>query len=1821
MDFLLRNIFENVDIPGSQTVFDYYMNPAKELAFRPWAENVPLFCYNKDLPFHELVVPTVEIIRQSYYLEHLICKEKQVFFTGAAGIGKSMIIQRLLANMQKSQSLVPVQLTFSAYTSSLASQLSIEENLQKKRRDLYGAQVGQKIVIFIDDVNMPALDKYGTAPPIELLRLLVDKHGFYDREKLYWKSLEDTTIICSAVGQEGGRNALCPRFTRKFNIVCLSQPNKNTLQLVFQTLITDFMKDGKVLETVQTALQDLINGTIDFYQTITEQLKPTPSHFYYVFTMRDISKVFQGMMMVKPATIKNVDVLSKLWVHELSRVFADKVQNKADKEFIGKLAAQLSSKYLKTVWEYDDVMVKGRLIWTDTLKLNTQDCCYEETKDIANLRSVLNEKLENYNTKNNSNLEIVFFDEAIDHILRISRVLRQPKGNVMLIGTKNSGKAVLVKLASFMQNLARKEIENKKDESGDIIRNLLKEAIQFSGVKGEQLCLLLKDSLIPTEGCFDYINSLLLNGEIPNIFSTEERDKIVGELRPKIAELKRDESRESIYIFLVERIRKNLRICLCMSSNEQAFKTRCRNFPALINCCQINWFMPWPSSAILSISSQKLLELENTEKATKDSFAEILVEIHKSAEAEAELVFAEENTKIYITPQCCIDIPNLYSEILTKKQKEYTDQKAKIKGGLDKLQDVIRKNSEMKKRIEELQPRLKERSEILENAQKKTSEDNNQLGEKERAAAIQGEKVAEISKKVKAISDEIEAELSGIKPEFDAIMNEVKQLDRKSIIEIKGTNTPNQIIVTVMEAVMTLLEEKSDWNNIKYILSDSGEFVNKLVSFGDKITSVPESTIKKLRETYISNKEFDADQAGNKAIAAKTFVKWVKTMNSYYDIIKKVDPKKKSYDELKAGLDVENAILAEKAREANEAKSKILKSKTDSETLQADRNKFSDEMSLTRRRQTRGEELIGILTEEATRWRKKESLLQDELDNLDGNAFLFAACISYLGPFPGSSREKLLAHWRESVIQHKIQCYHDFSFSTSMFEPATLSEWQSNGLPNDKVSFENAIIAMESLHYPLIIDPQYQASKWLKNIHKKAGLIVISVLTTENLKSLVGYIKVGKHVLIEGVEESLDPFIEPILEKQVYQNEGGVKFLKMPGKNIEYNSNFRLFMTTKLAHPHYMPETCSKVALINFTITSKGLEEQLLGELAKIENPDMETKLEELVKQLTNDKKTLFDSEENILKQLTNSSLEQVLDEDTTIDTLKNIKATSSEATARSEETAKMEAQVTKLKESYRTVAIRCSTLFFIIMDMMKIDSMYQYSLEYIKQVILAAIDKSPKGRTEEERINILTDYITRAIFANISRGLAQIHKKIFAFFICTKIKKLEGIINEKEWKLFIHGAKAIKKDVSPNPLEKYINNETWEFAICLEKKLPEKFGGLIKDFTESKEIWEKFAAQQEVLIDKLPGKWESKLGPFERLLILKIFKPHKLMMGVIDYIRKEMGQFYVESYAGNIDETYQESKRLIPIVLILSPGIDPTYIVTKLAEEHRPKDKLTILSLGQGQGATALAAIQTADSKGNWLLLNNCHLMKSWLKELPNAIDALKDSKTGSEDFRLILASFPTEYFPNAILQNSVKFAVEPYRGLKANLKHYYQELPQAKFSGCTKKPNEWQKLLFSLYLFHAIVKERCKFGSFGFNQCYDFNQNDLESSSAILQKMLEEQENIPWDSLIYSIGQMNYCGHVTDEFDHRCLLSILRNYISPEILTEGHKFSSNGIYYPANFDTIDDYKQYIDSLPINDPTEVFGIPEYANIPNQINDSNNLIQEILKVHKKDLEE
>eukprot|EP00116_Pleurobrachia_bachei_P000174 sb/3460436/ len=1770
------------------------------------------------IPYFDLMVPTIDTTRFGYLMDKLLALNRPILFTGSTGVGKSVIAKQRLYELSEQQNYVPAFMNFSAQTNSFRTQEIIENKLEKKRKNILGAPKDKRVVILVDDLNMPKLEQYGAQPPIELLRQFQDFRGFYDRDKLFWKEVQDVILAAACAPPGGGRNPVTPRFIRHFSMFSIPSAADFTLKTIFLSITKGFLQEFPPI--VKEMAGSIVNAAVEIYARMSTDLLPTPAKAHYIFNLRDLSKLVQGILQADVGYIREAPIMFRLFCHESLRVFHDRLIDNTDKRFFCDILSQMSSKHFNQDYAAE-TFEKKPIIFGDFMKVGAEakDRLYEDIKDMDKLQRILNDYLDDYNMSCPKEMKLVFFLDAIQHISRIARMVRQPRGNALLVGVGGCGKQSLTRLACHMSGYKCIQIELTRGYNYDSFHEDLKGLYHSAGVEGNNTVFLFTDTQIVVEEFLEDINNILNSGEISNLFPPEEFEAIINAVRPKAKEAGVLESdRDGIYDHFISRVRDNLHIVLCMSPVGDSFRTRCRMFPSIVNCCTIDWFTQWPKEALLSVS--------NT------FFAD--VDIGVSDEVKSALFFSELRRHVYTTPTSYLELINLYLSMLNDKRKQLCAARDRVDNGLKKLLETNDLVANMEVELTALGPELKRKSEDTDILMVKLEKDQVEA-DKVRAVVSEEEAIAkEKADETEAIAEDAQRDLDEALPLLYAANKALDSLDKSDIAEVRVFANPPEMVMVVMEAVCILLGSKPDWASAKGLLGDS-TFLSRLTNY-DK-DNIPDKILRTLKK-YIDNPKFVPEIVEKTSKACRSLCLWVRAIDSYAHVFRTVEPKRQKLEGAQAELAVVQEELAKKQASLKEVEDKIKELQDSFEASVREKETLQRNIALTAARLKRAGKLVTALGDEQVRWAETVEAFQREIDNVAGNVFIASACVAYYGPFTSKYREMLVTEWVERCQELGIPVSQDFSLVSTLADPFEIRQWNLEGLPRDNVSTENAVLVTKGRRWPLMIDPQDQANRWIVGRERKNGLKVVKLTDKNLLRTLENAIRIGLPVLIEEVGETLDPALEPILLKQTFV-QGGRLLIRLGDSDVDYDKNFRFYMTSKMSNPHYMPEIFIKVTIINFTVTRLGLEDQLLADVVRLERPDLEEQRNALIMKINADKQKLKDIEDKILKMLFHSE-GNILDDEELIETLNDSKVMSKEINKRLKEAEETEEMISKARAKYLPVATRGSVIYFVTADLSEIDPMYQYSLKYFTSLFVRVIETAEKASDLEKRLNILMDGITLTMYNNIGRGLFERHKVCFSFMLCVEIMKQAETLTMEEWNFFIRGLPPLDKERPKKPVMcTFMDDATWDLLVDVEEAMP-MYSGITNDIrltpvkvNVGSYVMELNPAKFDGYIDNVPeppedlsteeippgapkGHWQKRLTKFQQLTLVKYFKPEALSECLNTFVVENLGKAFVENPPQHLGALYDDMSKAVPLIFVLSSGSDPMAAFLRFAREREYEERVHSISLGQGQGPVAEKLIFAALKTGDWVFLQNCHLAKSWMLSMEEIIKnfSIPDADI-HDDFRLFLSSMPAPFFPVSVLQNGIKVTSEPPKGLRSNLRRAFGELTKGDFEDHILKA-DWCKIVFGICFFHAVVLERRKFGPLAFNIPYEFADSDRECAIDNF-KLFTADGELPWDALQFITAEITYGGRVTDAWDQRVLKVVLERFFQPSSLEPGYLYCSSDLYHPLETISLENYKDYIEELPIIDPPEIFDMYQNANISFQKKESMFMVNTILEVQPR----
>lgn len=1855
IESFIRNKFTEIKLENNQNIMEYYYDFHKN-EFMKYSEEKN-YIFDKDAQFFSIFVPTIDTIRYSNLIEMMMRARNNLFIAGETGAGKTAIILNVIKKLVCAEELTTIQINFSARSSSENTQKTLESKLDRKKgkKILFG-KGGKQLSVFIDDVNMPEPNEFGAHPPIELLRQYLDLGGFYDRPKLFWKSIEDTSLVVAGGPPTGGRSKLTDRFNRHFTILNIPQQSKQVMITIYESILKGFLQTNGFHDNVYKLSLEASIAAIDVFEFACENMKPIPANPHYLFNIRDVSKVFQGILMITKNVCKDADHFVKLWIHENQRIFGDRLTNEVDyKLFQDNLAAIAKNKFKIPNLNTDDIIKNQTVLFGEIQKGDNPERPYDEIRDVKDLNKKLNFFLEMYNKNNKKNmLTLVFFEYAVVHILRICRILRQPRGNMLLIGNGGSGKQTLCKFSAYIMNSQLSTFNPTRNYRINDFRKDIKDFIAQAGAYRKNVVLLLTDNNVMSDFILEDISSILNTGEIANLFDGQsEWPNLSIAVSDYLKSIGKADTQEAVYETFVNQTREFLHIFFCTSPVGDTFRLRIRKFPSLINCSTLDWFTKWPKEALVSCCSRLYSQLTQYPENVRDSLIRMSVQAHLDIEALTEKYFTELSRRVYITPKSFLDMNSLLFELVSKKKGDVDSSIKRLSDGIKKLEKTHTDIIKVEEDLRILEPEIKKKEEeanIAKIANLKKQEEVNA------SAAIVYEKQSHAMK----MNVSIEAQVQRIKrekEEMDLELSEVvkevlKEVNANFVSNVRASKPTVEERRLILEAAVLILtgNKVSAANDLT---NQIGKNKDKIINFREFIDKgeISDNTFlefKKYIEVLIpplfqnvTNGDTLLEKIQNKTSSIyKTLFWWGQAFVTYYELEKKLQPIRKIIDEKTKELKTLERECALMKEELDKLQADLFKLNSEQEELMKKIDHLKKEIDLNNRRKINAGKLVGLLGDEGERWKQQLISLTENSQNFLGNIFVSAMSVAYLGPFTGVYRKPQISSWiYMSTNEYNLKVNKDYSLENILSDPVEIRNWNISGLPSDSVSTQNGIIFFTNPKYPLLIDPQMQGNLWIKKLLKKNNLNTYKGEVKDDqfkkqMEKIALDIMRGFPVLVENIGEKIDASFNNLISKAYFDSGNGFS-IDFNGNLIEFNKNFSIFFTTKLSNPHFSPEIFLKMNIINFTVTFEGLCEQLLGEVFKKERREKYEERDKLIEEMGQNNAKLQEYGKIILQKLAEANEEAILDDEVLIETLENAKTSSDIVKVKTSENAIIEKEINNIRDEYIPVSTRGSILYLVIVDLGIIDSMYQFSLDYFKKIFSQSIEKAPLSDNVKERVEILERKITEDIYKNIKRGIFESHKTIFSYLIAVYIKKVANVITDDEWNFFLKGPSAFDKtDLLENPDKNYFSDVSWDSILYLEKKLNVRnLSRYIKDdllkyqvFYENVSEYSDFKNMPHY--DNLKQYFHTN---FNFLNLVKIFRGDKVLYFVKKYISLEIGEFFIDNSPPKIEDLYAESDHQTPIIFILSQGADPTntliefnrkFIIGQNDEGKPIVPEMEIISLGQGQGDKAKDGILEARKNGKWIVLANCHLYTTWMGELSNIVQMIQEDEgelETNENFRLWLTSMPNKDFPVSILQNSLKLTTEPPSGIKGNIKKLFDEINEEKLNQCNKK-DKFPKIVFSLSVFHAVLQERKKYGPIGFNIRYDFNLADFETSMKLISVYLDEadEEFIPWSTIIYLIGEINYGGRVTDNFDRDTMTKTLEKFLNEDKLFEpDFKFSKSGKYYPPSFNTIQQYNEYIDSLPIFDEPDLFGLNENANIIYQIQESEKIINSLLLVMPK----
>ncbi|CRG84277.1 Dynein heavy chain, cytoplasmic [Talaromyces islandicus] len=1775
--------FSTIDPPPlgeSSALIDYDVSLPKA-EWITWQSQVPSVEINThSITQTDVIIPTLDTVRHEDVLYSWLAEHKPLLLCGPPGSGKTMT---LFSALRKLPNMEVVGLNFSSATTPDLLIKTFEQYCEY-RKTLNGVimspnQIGRWLVIFCDEINLPAPDRYGTQRAISFLRQLVEQNGFWRTADKTWVTLDRIQFVgaCNPP-TDAGRTPMGERFLRHAPLMMVDYPGELSLNQIYGTFNSAILK---IVPTLRGYADALTKAMVQFY--LESQSRFTPKiQPHYVYSPRELTRWVRGVYeAIKPLESLSVEGLVRIWAHEALRLFQDRLVAEEERKWTDDSVRRIALEHFPTIDE--EQALKGPILFSNWLSKNYVPVEQEQLRDFvkARLKTFCEEEVD---------VPLVLFNDVLEHALRIDRVFRQPQGHLILIGVSGSGKTTLSRFVAWMNGLKIFQIKVHGKYSSEDFDEDLRNVLRRAGCKGEKICFIMDESNVLDSGFLERMNTLLANAEVPE--GAQRQGLIL-------------DSQEELYRWFTQQIVKNLHVVFTMNPPEDGLSSKAATSPALFNRCVLNWFGDWSDQALFQVGSELTQSVDldkpnftapdsipvayrdlNLPASHREAIVNSMVYIHYSLQKFNQRLQKQQGRTTYLTPRHYLDFVAQYVKLFNEKREDLEEQQRHLNVGLEKLRDTVDKVRDLRVSLAEKKTQLEKKdAEANEKLQRMVADQREAEQRKSASLEIQAaleKQEQEVAKR----KDVVLHDLARAEPAVLEAQKSVSNIKRQHLTEVRSMGNPPASVRLTLEAVCTLLGHKVDsWKTIQGLIRRD-DFIASIVNYDNERQMTRNHRVK-MKNEFLSKDDFTYERVNHASKACGPLVQWVEAQVNYSEILDRVGPLREEVDQLE-----EQALQTKAEAQAIEntiqgLESSIATYKTEYAALISETQAIKTEMGRVQFKVDRSVRLLDSLASERERWEEGSKSFETQISTLVGDVLIAAAFLAYAGLYDQQFRKAMVDDWVNQLAQSGITFKPHNPITEYLSNADERLAWQSNSLPVDDLCTENAIVLKRFNRYPLIIDPSGRITEFLQKESKERKLTVTSFLDDSFVKQLESALRFGNPILIQDAEH-LDPILNHVLNKE-YQKTGGRVLIQLGKQEIDFSPSFKLFLSTRDPSATFPPDICSRTTFVNFTVTQSSLQTQSLNEVLKVERPDVDERRTNLIKLQGEFKIHLRQLEKRLLQAL-NESRGNILDDDNVIETLETLKKEAAEITKKMSETEGVMSEVDSITLEYNIIARACSAVFAVLEQLHHINHFYQFSLQYFVDIFNSVLHGNKKLAQEKNhaaRVDIIMKDLFITTYQRTSLGMLQKDRITLAMLLAQAApysmdKSIIDVILDES----IEGTDLSTDTEAKDQVLTRLSNMSL-------------FKSYIPNISE--EAWNAFFTE-ELAENFVPPVWEENIEPMNQelrsLLLVKLCRMDRFVPVAERFVAAVFGRELYEG-SGDLKHVVEQVTATAPIALSSSPGFDASYKVDGLVE--RMHATCANIAMGSNEGVeSADKAISNAAAAGTWVLVKNVHLAPSWLQSLEKRLDSLKPHK----EFRLFLSMETSPKIPVNLLRASRVLMFEQPAGVRANMKDSLSSLSLR----ASKPPVEKARVYLLLSFLHAVIQERLRYATnLGWKGFWEFNDSDYECSAFIIDSWIDSvaqgrsnvaPQKLPWD-MICTLVTETYGGKIDDSGDFQQLESLVSKFLTPAAFEDEHKLVSgvendDCLALPGTT-SMRDFTEWVNRLPEREPPTYLGLPANA--------------------------
>lgn len=1653
---------------------------AGELKLRPLSMSMPQITLEPhEVILPDLMIPTVDTMKHERLILDLLYAGKSPILCGPPGSGKTMTIFNALKNSKKFDL---IGLTFSKETTvaSFLDTLKHHTTITETAKGilLKPKSLSKDLVVFCDEINLPEADEYGAQPVILLLRQLLEKKGYWDVSSHRWVSLERIHVAGACNPPDNGsRKALSERFTRHTSVISIDYPGKNSLLHIYEVFFKAVLKLAPELRGYS---KEFAHASVQLYYSCKERFSSTV-YSHYIYSPRELTRLIKGLYYILTnSSIRALSQLIECWVYECLRLYSDRLVCDEDKKAFDKII-------IETTTEYFPNQIENYYEIRDNLLCNWVSLEYEKT-DRRELSFFVRERLKTFNEEELESTLIVH-DSMLDHMVRIDRALKQDQGHCILVGPSRSGKRSLTRFVSWMNGIEVIPLTLHRNFHISDFDKFLRNILSRCTAGGQKILLLIDDSSILESSFIERMNTLLANSDVPGLFEAEERTKLIADLSQKAEEigLLLDED-EELYSWFTQLISRNLHVVFSINDPNSESATNVINSPALFNRCVLNWMGEWSDQTLAQVGT-KIIEWMPLSSSLDGSDPEMLSKSGTATPLSKKIVdvailffknFQVLNLGRQATPGQFLDQLKTFQDIYSRKISELEKSQRFIATGLDTMKESVLRIRELNELFSEKEKELRSKEQqgrkTLDNMLSTQNE-----AERRHEATVEIRKI--LSAQEKELSSQrarIMSDLASIEPQVLEAQRGVNNIKKQHMTEIRSMfNPPNNVKLTLEAVCLILGYHSKEWRDIQSFVRKD-EFISSIVQYDTEM--MMNATIRDfIKKEYLMKPGFNFEAVNHASKACGPLFQWVVAQVEYSTILNTISPLKNDVAKIEKEMIQTKARLLASEDMISDYRDLMESSKREYSNIIRETEAIKAELSAVEHKVSRSRKLLDSLASENERWSSSTVTFKELRQNIVGDCLLSSLFISYCGAKDRKTRLELISSWKKHLGELSVSYDQNYTFCNHLVDFQERSRWFSNGLPDDYTCIENFYILFNSLHYPFVVDPELKVFHALRR-HFGNTIAMTSFLDSGFVKKLENMLRFGGCIIIQD-GEFYDPIISKLIAKE-FRKTGGKETIQIGDRDIDIDPNFFMVIFTRDASWSIPLFLRARMSIVDFTVDKNSIEPQALEIALECQKPELHEKRKALA-QLNGEYKLRLSCLEKELLEALNSSPNSVLENESLITTLEQLKTQSNEIQGRILETKGVIEEVEQAVNEFRALSQHAFRLYSIVEHLPSLHWAYQVTVNCFLNCF-RSIFNHDKG-CESKNTNQLLRSFYRRIFEVLSPGLLDDDK------LALGVMLLVSYFEPAEPSAFCEILSQLMSSIRTSPKSPTLNIQL-DFESAEVKTYTQN---LIEGF-EDFDIYHRLQAAVEFL------------PPAESYQLKEFVKEW-------DYV---------------------------PIVIVCERGTDSTYRVSQLAQEL--SRELSIVSLGSSE-STSMAeyALSHCAKEGHWLLIQNLQMSPDWVKSvLTKRLELLASDTNKSSSFRVFMTcELEGRAPPPPLIQTSWKVVHESEKGILQSARDVWGTISRPG----TIRPPEKLFCRFLLAWFHALLVENSRLHPLGFTKKYDFNDSDFAAGIAYLDGFFDclssshnsiKPADISWIELQFNIATIIYGGKIDDEKDIlRCI------------------------------------------------------------------------------------